>query len=811
GTLPVFVVRGIGDQLGQVGFGEIELVGRYVSATFDVFTVLLVYLITKRLYKKNWVALLASSFAAFSVLPIQQAHFLTVDSFANFFITLTFYFGVIIFTKEPLKDANDELNPLEIIEQEDQQRSSSKWAWLKNDWVGFLPYAAFGIAYGMALASKISAFPIAILLPISAYFYYRKLRKAGIQKAADLIVRNVILAGVLAVLAFRICQPYAFAGPGFFNVSLNPKWVANMTELSNLSGGDVDFPPALQWARRPLTFSLENMVTWGLGLPLGLLACAGFLWMGFKMIKGEAQKHFLLWAWTGAFFTWQSVNFTRSMRYQLPIYPALAVIAAWLIGYLWYAGKNKKIWLQYLAASLGVVALVGSVLWSYAFTRIYTRPVTRIAASEWIYQNVPAAINLPINTESGVTNQPVPFRLGETVSMTKPIILAFTPEKSGELSDLKITYALDPQMSGSQKTVVAMLSENKPDAEMLSTGLGVGDFSNTAADPRGSELSIAFNPPVILNAGTEYRVQILPATEADTLLVGGPITYGMVINGEVKRLPLPESVEPLEVGKPFLASFNALASGSIDEVYFYRLGDRSGSAGDKTINVMLAVSSDQPSSTATITAKFDSKADYRGEEVWLKFDRPLNVVKGETYILQVEQISGGGQIGIYATKQAFESSWDDPLPLSMYGIDPYGYSNGVYRTDLNFEMYWDDNAEKLTRFENVMDQADYIYISSGRQWGTTVRVPERYPLTTEYYRNLLGCPIDQDIVDCYRVAEVGTYQGKLGFELVKVFQSDPNLGSLRVNTQFAEEAFTVYDHPKVMLFKKTDTYTSEKV
>ena len=40
------------------------------------------------------------------------------------------------------------------------------------------------------------------------------------------------------------------------------------------------------------------------------------------------------------------------------------------------------------------------------------------------------------------------------------------------------------------------------------------------------------------------------------------------------------------------------------------------------------------------------------------------------------------------------------------------------------------------------------------------------------------------------------FEAQLGFDLVKVVQSDPNLGSLRFNTQFAEEAFTVYDQPE---------------
>ena len=47
---------------------------------------------------------------------------------------------------------------------------------------------------------------------------------------------------------------------------------------------------------------------------------------------------------------------------------------------------------------------------------------------------------------------------------------------------------------------------------------------------------------------------------------------------------------------------------------------------------------------------------------------------------------------------------------------------------------------------------------------------ERYPLTTEYYRQLIACPEGENIIKCYREAEAGI-EGNLGFDLVVVFES----------------------------------------
>ena len=55
------------------------------------------------------------------------------------------------------------------------------------------------------------------------------------------------------------------------------------------------------------------------------------------------------------------------------------------------------------------------------------------------------------------------------------------------------------------------------------------------------------------------------------------------------------------------------------------------------------------------------------------------------------------------------------------------------------------------------------------------------------------------------------FEGKLGFELTAVFTSYPTFGNWEFNDQFAEEAFSVYDHPKVMIFRKTADFDPQNL
>jgi hypothetical protein len=147
------------------------------------------------------------------------------------------------------------------------------------------------------------------------------------------------------------------------------------------------------------------------------------------------------------------------------------------------------------------------------------------------------------------------------------------------------------------------------------------------------------------------------------------------------------------------------------------------------------------------------------------------------------------------------------VPLRIDGHDPFG---GMY-TGFEMQHYHEDTPDKRLQLFDWLDRADYIALASNRLYSSIPRLRARYPLTTEYYRAL--------------------FAGELGFELLADFTSRPAIGPFQFPDQEnpfplmeakeyvyqtepivvplppAEEAFSVYDHPRVLIFRKTGDYS----
>jgi len=128
--------------------------------------------------------------------------------------------------------------------------------------------------------------------------------------------------------------------------------------------------------------------------------------------------------------------------------------------------------------------------------------------------------------------------------------------------------------------------------------------------------------------------------------------------------------------------------------------------------------------------------------------------------------------------------WDDELPKLIKG-EPYpGYRHLV------LPLYEEDTPQKFSIIKETLRQADYIIIASNRLYGSIPRLPFRYPMTIRYYELL--------------------FAEKLGFEKVAEFSSYPRLGPWVIPDDKADESFTVYDHPKPIVFKKVRDLTDEE-
>lgn len=348
GTFPLLITRFFAELFKMTDYDHIFLVGRYLSAIFDVCTLIIVYFLSLRMFSFNkLIALLAAFFYAIAVFPIQQAHFFTVDSFTVFFSTLTvflFYFF------------------LEI----------------KKKYLLMLT----GISFGLTLASKIS---IVITLPlfVSALILLKfpKVKDFNnILKFIINIIESLSLFLITTGVSFRIFQPYAYNG--LFTIF--PNFIQNISEASKMITGEYDYPPNIQWVyTSPIIWPLKNIFYWGLGPIICLFAISGIIiFLLTKNDKSKVKSLFILF-FMAIIFLYQGIQLAKYMRYFYPLYPYLTIFAGFTVFKLINVLKNKiKIFVL-------IVIIVLSIYWPLSFMAIYSRPHSRVMASEWIYQHIP--------------------------------------------------------------------------------------------------------------------------------------------------------------------------------------------------------------------------------------------------------------------------------------------------------------------------------------------------------------------------------------------------------------------------------------
>ncbi|GCE17466.1 hypothetical protein KDK_12660 [Dictyobacter kobayashii] len=305
---------------------------------------------TKQLRSHAWyVALLAAALQVFIPLHLQLSHFYAVDTLLAFFVVLTI-FACVMWV--------------------DSQRP-------------FLWAGLAGVAYGLAMATKFSAAPLVFSLLIAGWLRWRQ-RRDFFDFAVDFF-----WAAILMVFVFFFTQPYALMDM--------PNFIQQVSEQGSLVRGSLDLPYVRQFVGTlPFIYQGQNLLLWGMGITAGVSAIAGCLWLLWFLRRNLNSSWLIVIVWVVVYGGIVGSFYVKFMRYLLPIYPFLTVIAAaFLVVLLQRIGQfdhhymERFAWLKpCLQALLLFIILGGTIFQGLALLNVYSEPNTRIQASNWIYQHI---------------------------------------------------------------------------------------------------------------------------------------------------------------------------------------------------------------------------------------------------------------------------------------------------------------------------------------------------------------------------------------------------------------------------------------
>jgi len=359
GSLPFYLLKIVAAALGALwplvrDPDNLHLVGRPLAVLFDLGTVCLTYRLGRRLWpgqEGRRLALAAAALISLAVLHIQLAHFYTVDPLLTFLVLLTLNLAA------------------DVARQGGRSRQ-----------------AALGAALGLALATKVSASPLLLVILVATS---RAGQGADGPRSSGRLAffRSLALILTVAGAVFVASQPYALIDW--------PTFVEQTLRESQIAWGRLDVPYTLQYiGTLPYLYSLRQTALWALALPVGLAAWAGLAASLARWLRRAPRADTLLMAWAGPYLAITGLLFTRYLRYTLPLLPILCLLAARLGQEVWQrVGAGRRRWL--LAAGAGLLA-GAAVAYALTFQTIYASPHTWIAASEWLYERAPAGSTLAV-------------------------------------------------------------------------------------------------------------------------------------------------------------------------------------------------------------------------------------------------------------------------------------------------------------------------------------------------------------------------------------------------------------------------------
>ena len=380
---------------------DIRVLGRAVSGIADVVTILAVYGIASLAFDRR-TGLLAAALTALAVIHIQLSHFFAVDTLQAMLAIAALYFMVRVAREGRLRDS-----------------------------------LLAGALVGLGLATKASQLPIIAPFVIAHLMFAFNLNGLNGNPATDRFerrletaVRGIVCGGVVAFIALMVAQPYTLLDWGTF--------FSHVSEQSEMIRGIRDYPYTRQYAdTTPYWYHIRQLAVWGYGLPLGIVAWAGLLYISLRgmpwklgvgyLVVGwgipaaillvsystiavvaaasislvallatlpvrskNTQLEVVLLCWAVPYFLFTGAFHVKFMRYMLPIAPLLTLFGARMLWALWDRAAAYRRSLRPAAGALIVLVVAGTAFYALAYMNgVYGSVHTGVRASEWLNRNAP--------------------------------------------------------------------------------------------------------------------------------------------------------------------------------------------------------------------------------------------------------------------------------------------------------------------------------------------------------------------------------------------------------------------------------------
>ncbi len=416
GSFPLYLLKGFQGLLSAVPGVEIHdlrVLGRALSALADTATVALVYALGARLYGRRE-GLLAAILVTLAVLHVQLSHFFAVDTIMAACAVTAVYL-------------------LARVAKEGRTRDS----------------LAAGAVIGLGIATKVTLAPIYGAFVVAHVIYALGLLDVGTDEGRTLAervaaaVNGLVLGGAASVVVFAAVQPYAFIDFARF--------MGDVVEQSEMVRRIRDYPYTRQYVdTTPYWYHVRQLATWGLGVPLGVVAWAGLVYAamrGMRLVHGlaylaggialpaallivshsllailvasgialvallltlpfrsvETRGSVLLLSWVVPYLLITGSFEVKFLRYMIPATPFLVLFGSRMLLDLWDLVSARLPRARPLLVAGLFLLLVSTGFYAVAYTAVYDREHPAIRTARWINENAPkGSVILKEHWEEGI-------------------------------------------------------------------------------------------------------------------------------------------------------------------------------------------------------------------------------------------------------------------------------------------------------------------------------------------------------------------------------------------------------------------------